>query len=138
MTDYDVLEALVDIEAALTSTTHIYEAAGGNAVFDSTALGAPELTGDEYFADCEVTATGRFVNQRVAAVPLEVRASAAAWIDGRLNQWISTQHAQGVKGVYVASNGLEADQVRVPARRTSGAASAPRSARTRRRSCSAS
>jgi carbon-monoxide dehydrogenase large subunit len=111
--DYDVIEALVDIEAALTSSTHIYEAAGGNAVFDSTALGAPELTGDEYFADCEATATGRFVNQRVAPCPLEVRASAAAWIDGRLNQWISTQHAQGVKGVYVTSNKLEPDQVRV-------------------------
>ena len=41
--------------------------------------------------------TGRFLNQRVAPCPLEVRGSAAAWIDGRLHQWVSTQHAQGVK-----------------------------------------
>ena len=98
--DYDVLDAVVDPEEALTSSTHLYEAAGGNAVFDSTALGAPDLTGDEFFADCEVTASGRFVNQRVAPCPLEVRGSAAAWIDGRLHQWVSTQHAQGIKGVY--------------------------------------
>ena len=111
--DYDVLEALVDPEAALTSSVHLYEAAGGNAVFDSTAIGAPDVTGDEFFADCEVTVTGRFVNQRVAPCPLEVRGSAAAWIDGRLNQWVSTQHAQGIKATYVASNALEADQVRV-------------------------
>jgi carbon-monoxide dehydrogenase large subunit len=111
--DYDVLEAIVDPEAALGSSVHLYPDAGGNAVFDSTALGAPDVTGDEYFADCEVTASGRFVNQRVAPCPLEVRGSAAAWIDGRLHQWVSTQHAQGIKGVYVASNKLEADQVRV-------------------------
>ncbi|HEU4841845.1 MAG TPA: molybdopterin cofactor-binding domain-containing protein, partial [Ilumatobacteraceae bacterium] len=111
--DYDVLEAVVDPEEALTSSVHLYEAAGGNAVFDSTALGAPDLTGDEFFADCEVTATGKFINQRVAPCPLEVRGSAAAWIDGRLHQWVSTQHAQGIKNVYVASNKLEADQVRV-------------------------
>lgn len=40
---------------------------------------------------------GRFVNQRLAPCPLEVRGSAVAWVDGRLFQWISTQHAQGVR-----------------------------------------
>ena len=82
-------------------------------MFDSTALGAPDLTGDEYFADCEVTVTGKFINQRVAPCPMEVRGSAAAWIDGRLNQWASTQHAQGIKDVFAAGNKLEADDVRV-------------------------
>ncbi|MEO5723078.1 MAG: molybdopterin cofactor-binding domain-containing protein, partial [Ilumatobacteraceae bacterium] len=92
--DYDVLEALVDVEAAMTSTTLIYPDAGSNVVFDTTALGIPELGGDEYFADCEVVVKGRFVNQRVAPCPLEVRSSAVAWVDGRLYQWLSTQGAQ--------------------------------------------
>ena len=82
-------------------------------MFDTTALGMPDVTGDEFFADCEVTVTGRFVNQRVAPCPLEVRGSAAAWVDGRLHQWISTQHAQGVKEPIVAANGVDADDVRV-------------------------
>ena len=56
--DYDVLEALVDLEAAMTSTTLIYEDAGSNVVFDTTALGMPDDTGDEFFADCEVVVTG--------------------------------------------------------------------------------
>ncbi len=111
--DYDVLEAIIDLEDAVESSIILYDAAGSNVVFDSTALGAPDLTGDEYFADCEVTVSGRFVNQRVAPCPLEVRGSAATWIDGRLHQWASTQHAQGIKGVYVANNKLEPDQVRV-------------------------
>ena len=67
--DYDVLEAVIDPEAALTSDVHLYEAAGGNAVFDSTALGMPDMTGDEFFAGCDVTVTGRFVNQRRRSDP---------------------------------------------------------------------
>ena len=42
----------------MTSTTLIYEGAGSNVVFDTTALGMPENTGDEYFADCEVVGHG--------------------------------------------------------------------------------
>ncbi len=112
--DIDFLPAVVDIESAGTSPTLIYESAGSNVVFDTTVLGMPENTAaDEYFADCEVTVSGRFLNQRVAPCPLEVRGAAAAWIDGRLHQWVSTQHAQGIKDTYVAVNGVDAADVRV-------------------------
>ncbi len=111
--DYDILEALVDVEAAMTSTTLIYDAAGSNVVFDTTALGMPDVTGDEYFADCEVVVKGRFINQRVAPCPLEVRGSAVAWVEGRLYQWLSTQGAQGARDTIKAANGLGDDEVRV-------------------------
>lgn len=104
--DVEFLPTLIDVEAALASETLLYDAAGSNGVFDTTALGMPENTPtDEYFADCEVTVTGRFMNQRVAPCPLEVRASAAVWEDGRLVQWISSQGAQGAKAAFVAANG---------------------------------
>jgi carbon-monoxide dehydrogenase large subunit len=73
----------------------------------------PENTGDEFFADCEVVVEGRFVNQRVAPCPLEVRAAAAAWDGERLVQWLSTQHAQGALDGLKAANGLGDGQVRV-------------------------
>jgi aerobic carbon-monoxide dehydrogenase large subunit len=111
--DIEPLEALVDIEASLASSTLIYESAGSNAVFDTTALGMPENTGEEFFADCDVVVEGRFVNQRVAPCPLEGRAAAAAWDGDRLVQWLSTQHAQGAIDPLLAINGLEAGQVRV-------------------------
>ncbi|MFT3853237.1 MAG: xanthine dehydrogenase family protein molybdopterin-binding subunit [Ilumatobacteraceae bacterium] len=111
--DYDPLDVLVDPEAAMASSTLIYEDAGSNVVFDSTAIGAPDVTGDEYFADCEVVVKGRFVNQRVAPCPLEVRGAAVVWEDGRLHQWLSTQGAQGARDTIKAGNGLEDDQVHV-------------------------
>ena len=95
--DYEPLEVLVDLEKAMTSSTLIYPEAGSNVAVDSTVWGMPDVTGDEFFADCDVVVKGRYVNQRVAPCPLEVRGSAVAWVDGRLYQWISTQHAQGVR-----------------------------------------
>jgi carbon-monoxide dehydrogenase large subunit len=112
--DVDFLPTLVDVEAAMTSDTLLYDDAGSNVVLDTTAVGMPDNTPtDEFFADCEVVVTGRFMNQRVAPCPLEVRGSAAAWVDGRLYQWVSTQHAQSIKDPIVAANGVDADAVRI-------------------------
>ena len=112
--DYDVLPTLVDVEAAMTSTTLLYESTGSNVVFDTTALGIPENTGAAFFESCEVVVKGRFVNQRVAPCPLEVRGSAVAWAeDGRLHQWLSTQGAQSAKGTIVKVTGVDPSMVKV-------------------------
>ncbi len=112
--DYDYLEAFVDLETSMASSTHIYESAGSNVVFDTTALGIPENTGDAYFEGCEVIVKGRFMNQRVAPCPLEVRGAAAVWgDDGRLTQWLSTQHAQGSVAPIAAANGVAETQVHI-------------------------
>ncbi len=112
--DIDPLEALIDVEAAMMSSNIIYEGAGSNVVFDTTVLGIPENTGDALFAGCEVVVKGRFMNQRVAPCPLEVRGAAAAWdADGRLNQWLSTQHAQGTVDPLAAANGVDRSLIRV-------------------------
>jgi carbon-monoxide dehydrogenase large subunit len=112
--DIDALPAVVDMEEAMTSSTLIYEGAGSNVVFDTTVLGMPENSGASFFEGCEVVSgPHRFVNQRVAPCPLEVRGSAVAWVDGRLHQWLSTQAAQGAKATIVGANGVEADQVLV-------------------------
>lgn len=111
--EYDVLPAVVDMEQALTSTTLIHEGAGSNVVFDTTVLGIPENSGDSFFEGCEVVVKGRFLNQRVAPCPLEVRGSAVAWVDGRLHQWLSTQAAQGAKATIAKVNGVDPEQVLV-------------------------
>jgi carbon-monoxide dehydrogenase large subunit len=111
--DYEPLEVLLDVETAVASSTLLYPNAGSNAVFDSTALGMPGMTDDSFFEGCDVVVTQRLVNQRVAPCPLEVRGSAAAWVDGRLHQWLSTQHAHGAHQAVTAANGVEPDKVRV-------------------------
>ena len=111
--EYDVLEPLIDLEHAMNSATHIYEGCGSNIVMGTVEMGMPDNTGDELFKDCEVVVKGRFMNQRVAPCPLEARGSAATWIDGRLHQWISTQHAQGVRNEVVKANKIDAEKVRI-------------------------
>ena len=111
--DYEPLEVLLDVETSVASSTLLYPNAGSNAVFDSTALGMPGMTDDSFFEGCDVLVTQRLVNQRVAPCPLEVRGSAAAWVDGRLHQWLSTQHAHGARQSITAANGVEPDQVRI-------------------------
>jgi carbon-monoxide dehydrogenase large subunit len=112
--DYDVLPAYTDVMSAMApGATLIYDACGSNVVFDTTVLGLPENTGDAFFSDCEVVARGMFTNQRVAPCPLEVRGSAVAWVDGRLHQWISTQHAQGALAPIAGANGVDPSQVRI-------------------------
>jgi aerobic carbon-monoxide dehydrogenase large subunit len=116
--DYDVLPAVVDMEAALTGETLLYEETGSNVVFDTMALGVADITGDAYFDDCEIVVKGRFANQRVAPCPLEVRGSAVAWRvsdegGSRLHQWLSTQGAQAAKGVIAKVNGVDAADVKV-------------------------
>lgn len=111
--DYDPLEVLVDVESAMTSPTLIYPECGSNTVFDSTAIGMPDNTGEAFFDDCEVVVKGRFVNQRVAPCPLEVRGAAAAWVGGRLYQWLSTQHAQGARVGIKKANDLNDGDIRV-------------------------
>ena len=73
---------VVDLEDALSSETLLYEGAGSNAVFDSTVLGMPDVT-DDFFADCEVVVSGRFLNQRVAPCPMCGRRSPIPMTGGR-------------------------------------------------------
>jgi carbon-monoxide dehydrogenase large subunit len=112
--DYEPLEALIDMEAALASSTIIYPTAGSNMVLDSTMMGRPAVTDETFFDGCEVVVRARLINQRVAPCPLEVRTGGAAWTEsGRLIQYLCTQHAQGAHAVIAAVNGVETAQVRV-------------------------
>jgi carbon-monoxide dehydrogenase large subunit len=106
--EYDPLPAVVEPGDAATDEVVIHEAAGTNLVV-ALAFGRT----DDLFDDCEVVVTQPVVNQRLAAVPLEGRAAAAAWVGGRLVQWSSTQHAHGVRDALGRVYGLDKAQVRV-------------------------
>ncbi len=106
--DYDPLPAVVDPIEALRDEVVIHEAAGTNLIVDF-AFGRT----DDLFDGCEVVVKQEVINQRVAAVPLESRAAAAAWVEGRLVQWSSTQHAHGVRDMLVSVYGLDPSAVRV-------------------------
>ncbi|MDQ3178579.1 MAG: xanthine dehydrogenase family protein molybdopterin-binding subunit [Actinomycetota bacterium] len=111
--DIDPRPAVVDPEEALEDTILLYEETGSNTCLDSTALGRPDLTDDEFFAGCDVVVSHRIVNQRLAPCPLEVRVAAAAWDGERLVAWMSSQHVHGARDEFAKAVGVDPDSVRV-------------------------
>lgn len=73
----------------------------------------PDDADPDLFAGCEVVVEATTLNQRVAPCPLEGRAAAAVWDDGRLTMWLSTQAAHAAQGALGAALGLSRSEVRV-------------------------
>ena len=109
--DVDPLPAVVSVHDSLTDETLLFPDAGTNTVF-----GMPP-SGDDVFADCEVTVELSFRNHRLAPCPLETRATIARWetIDGQehLTQWSENQGAHGTRDGLAAALGVDTAQVRV-------------------------
>jgi carbon-monoxide dehydrogenase large subunit len=92
--DIDPLPAVVGTAAAATDEVLLFPEAGTNLM---AAFGDPAPA--DFFDGCEVVVTQALVNQRVAPVPLESRAAAAAWgSDGRVTVWCTNQGAQQARG----------------------------------------
>ena len=107
--DYDPLDAVASIDAALSEESVLFPEVGSNLVrthrdhFDDTT-----------FAGCDVVVSRTIVNNRVAPAPLEVRGAACAWgEDGRLTVWLSTQNAQIGRDALAGGLGVGAERVRV-------------------------
>ena len=106
--DYQPRAAVAGVDAALAGESLLFPAAGSN-VLRSGGGPAP----DGAFDGCDVVVQRTFPNQRVAPVPLEVRAAAVTWSGGRLTLWASTQNAQQARDQVAEALGLDAAAVRV-------------------------
>jgi len=108
--DYEPLPAVVTIEDALANETRLFPDADSNVAVES---GAPAEAGA--FADCEVVVERTIMNQRLAPLPMEGRAVAACWADGKLTVWVSTQNAQISRFILAGVFGLDPASIRVVA-----------------------
>ena len=106
--DYDPLDPVVSPVDAAKNEILLFPEHGSN-----TALEVPFGFSEDLFDGCEVVVTRDFVNQRLAVCPLEPRAMAVTWHDGRLVAFSSTQAPHGVKGKLAGMYELEPEQVRV-------------------------
>jgi aerobic carbon-monoxide dehydrogenase large subunit len=106
--DYDPLPAVVGPEAALTSESLLFPAAGSN-----IPLTSPVSADDAPFDACEVVVEQAIVNQRLACMPLEGRATAATFENGKLTVWHSSQNAQLCRLILCGALGMAPDQIRV-------------------------
>ena len=104
--DYDPLPAVIGFGEALAGGSLLFPDAGSNIPLDHSVSGLS-------FDDCEVVVEQDVVNQRVAPVPMEGRATAAVWADGKLTVWLSTQNAQISRFILAGAFGLAPDDIRV-------------------------
>ena len=112
--DYDPLPAVVGTAVSLAGQTLLFPPAGTNVA--ATGGGRKEggtAFDDSVFDGCEVVVARTIVNQRLAAVPLEVRTAAALWRDGKLTVWASTQNPQLARVTLAGELQLEPAAIRV-------------------------
>lgn len=108
--DYEPLEAVVDPSESERDELLLFPEHGSN-----TALAVPFGHTDDLFDGCEVVVDRRILNQRVAVCPMEPRAMAVTWHEGRLVMFVSTQAPHGVKNKLAGLYGLDPTQIRVVA-----------------------
>lgn len=133
--EYQPLEVVVDPRAALEGNVLLFPALGTNVALrgpldfaaigdaatetDATDADATGMTGIEpsaqslpddsgdIFSNCAVVVSREILNQRVATAPIENRAAAATWSDGRLLMWCTNQGAQLLVPPLAAALGVE-------------------------------
>jgi aerobic carbon-monoxide dehydrogenase large subunit len=115
--DYEVLPALVDSMVALQpGAILVHPDKGDNLAFDF------DLGEEGALEGADVVVKGRFVNQRLAAVPIEANAVVAEPDgDGGIRVWASTQVPFGVRTQVADALGLPEAKVRVVAGDVGGA-----------------
>jgi aerobic carbon-monoxide dehydrogenase large subunit len=107
--EYEPLTAVPGTDAALTGGVLLFPASESNIVKTGTSGSCDDAS----FAHCDVVIERTIVNQRLAPVPLEGRAAAASWADGRLTVWCSTQNAQIARDTIAGKLGLDSGTIRV-------------------------
>jgi aerobic carbon-monoxide dehydrogenase large subunit len=114
--DYDPLEAVVSPRAAAEGQVVLFPEAGTNVCMRMGGGHDPAL-----FDGCEVVVELSLTHPRLAACPIEPRCAAAAWSDGRLTFWASTQAPHRLRGNLARGLGLEPERVRVVVGEVGGA-----------------
>jgi aerobic carbon-monoxide dehydrogenase large subunit len=108
--DYEELPVVTDPREALKDEVLLFPDVGTNVCIKQP----PKQSDEELFADCETSVEGTLVSQRLAASPLEPRASAATVDEnGRLTVWLSTQTPHQDRDGLAMNLGMEPKDVRV-------------------------
>jgi aerobic carbon-monoxide dehydrogenase large subunit len=108
--DYEQLPAVVGIGVALDSEQLLFPGTTSN-----VAVSHPVPDDETAFDACEVVVEQTVVNQRLAPMPMEGRAAAASWVNGKLTFWVSTQNAQLCRFIVAGALGLDPGAIRVVA-----------------------
>ncbi len=119
--DYDPLPVLVDMEASIADgAIAIHEGQPNNIAFGAAGMGMGAPV-EGLMDEADVVVKGRFVNQRVAGVPMEPNGIIAIpEADGAMTAWIPTQGPHGQRGELAGVIGIDAEKLRVRAAAVGG------------------
>jgi carbon-monoxide dehydrogenase large subunit len=107
--DLEPLEVVVDADAARHAGSELLFPAHGSNVANHFAPRGD----DDVLAGAEVTIKGRFVNQRLAPVPMEPEAILVAPEAGKLTVWATSQTPFGLRAAMASSLGMAEGDIRV-------------------------
>jgi aerobic carbon-monoxide dehydrogenase large subunit len=107
--DLEPLEVVVDADAARHAGSAVLFPAHGSNVANHIA---PRVDND-VLAGADVTIRGRFVNQRLAPVPMEPEAILVVPEAGRLMVWATSQTPFGLRAELASSLGMAPHEIRV-------------------------
>ena len=107
--DIDPLPAIIDMEAALTADAiPIFSAHGDNQAIRTVGSDRSDPSGAEHVV------RGRYINQRVAVVPIEPDRAAAEMDDrGRIKLYASTQMPHALHDQLAGALGIAKDEIHV-------------------------
>jgi aerobic carbon-monoxide dehydrogenase large subunit len=106
--DYEPLPAVIGVGGALQTPTLLFDGTDSNVPVDSG-----EAADDSIFEGCDAVVERTIVNQRLAPMPMEGRAAAARFADGKLTYWVSTQNAQITRFILAGVLGMDPGAIRV-------------------------
>lgn len=106
--DYDAMRPVTDPEAALAEDAPVLFPEHGSNLLGEVIHEQPDA-----LEDAEVVVSGRFVNQRVAPVPLETNSALAVPEDDGITLWVSAQAPFRVRADLCELLDLDADRIRV-------------------------
>jgi len=113
--DYEPLPAAACVDAALAGETLLFPGTESNVAWTTGVTGNGGAGDSSMFDGCDVAVERTIINQRLAPVPMEGRALAASWAEGRLTVWVSTQNAQISRFILAGALGLDPAAIRVVA-----------------------
>ena len=107
--EMEPLPAVTDGREAIQNETLLFEETGSN-----VAMGeGPTEPSADLFDGCEIVVEGEVNSQRIHVAPIEPRATAAVWEDGRLRIWLSTQTPHQDRDKLAATLGVVPERVHV-------------------------
>ena len=107
--DLEPLEVVVDVDAARQAgSTLLFPAHGSNVANHFAPRGDNDV-----LAGADVTVKGRFINQRLAPVPMEPEAILVAPEAGKLVVWATSQTPFGLRAAMASSLGMAEGDIRV-------------------------